>query len=118
MTVVKLPSTCNETGYVYDANGNVVCFSSGGYAREISEALNRGVRKEPSALACCSECNQPFKPGEYLRGFLRSPDDETGSWTRPILVDEEFQDRVLRTKGHELTRVHTGCLDKEALCRP
>lgn len=46
-------------------------------------------------IKCCV-CGREFKPGEYMQGFLRSPDDPEGSWSEPVEIDEGFQDRVAR----------------------
>ena len=44
----------------------------------------------------CMFCEQPFKPGDKLQAFLRSPDDPIGSWTDSVTVDEGFQKRHQR----------------------
>ncbi len=40
MRTWKSPVTYNEAGYIYDANGAIICHSSGGHAEAIVEALN------------------------------------------------------------------------------
>ncbi len=40
MMTWKPPVTYNEAGYIYDANGAIICHSSGGHAEAIVEALN------------------------------------------------------------------------------
>lgn len=65
---------------------------------------------EDKRMACCVKCNQPFKPEDYFQVFLRSPDDEKGSWTKPIFVDYEFQNRVSHNGGLWIPRAHPRCL--------
>lgn len=57
----------------------------------------------------CSVCGVPFKEGGTFQAFLRSPEDEEGSWTKPVYVDAEFQNRHRRNGYSEITRVHTEC---------
>lgn len=42
----------------------------------------------------CINCNKAFVEGDMLQAFLRSKDDEEGSWTDPICVDVLFQERI------------------------
>jgi hypothetical protein len=41
-------------------------------------------------------CDKPFVEGDYMQAFLRSPDDPTGSWSKPSKVDAGFQARVYK----------------------
>jgi hypothetical protein len=156
MRTWKSPVTYNEAGYIYDANGAIICHSSGGHAEAIVEALNslasefsgketreahlwtavnvglydtvyqykncgdthveqidnpsRGAPPKTGCKdSCCVKCGDPFKPGDTLQAFLRSPEDKKGSWTRPISVDAEFQARH-RRNNDEVTRAHVQCL--------
>jgi len=59
-------------------------------------------------MSKCIVCNQDFKVGDYLQAFLRCPDDPKGSWTKPALVNENYQKRSLLNKD-SIKRKHINC---------
>lgn len=56
----------------------------------------------------CIVCGEEFKTGEYIQAFLRSPDDEAGSFTTPIAVANGFKERIIRNKD-KIKRKHLDC---------
>jgi hypothetical protein len=64
--------------------------------------------------ACrCACCGKPFKEGDLLQTFLRSPDNPSGSWLKtPVVVDAEFQSRALRNND-KIKRYHSECINQK-----
>ncbi len=58
--------------------------------------------------AKCINCNKEFKENDTIQCFLRSPDDEKGSWGVAVRVDAMFQTRIAKN-GDKLKRRHTVC---------
>lgn len=56
----------------------------------------------------CMVCNKEFKTGEYIQAFLRSPDDEAGSFTAPVAVANGLKERIKRNKD-KIKRKHLDC---------
>jgi len=56
-------------------------------------------------LSKCVVCGKAFKSGDWLQAFLRSPDDENGSWTDAVQVDDLFQERI-KFNGGKIKRRH------------
>lgn len=65
----------------------------------------------------CTICKKAFKEGDMLHAFLRCPDDPAGSWTRPIRVDANFQQRCAMNKDG-ITRKHVDCGNHEERSTP
>lgn len=45
-------------------------------------------------LIVCIVCGKPFKSGDFLQAFLRSPDDPVGSWGPVVEAGDQFQTRA------------------------
>lgn len=75
--------------------------------REMSEDYRKWLKIRVGDAKCC-DCGCPFLLGELMQAFLRSPDDEEGSWTESVVVDANFQNRTAGNR-HEMKRRHQDC---------
>lgn len=64
-------------------------------------------------ISCCVVCGEAFKEGDKLQAFLRCPEDPLGSWTKPYLVDKDYQKRSEENKAKgnvdRVRRKHKDC---------
>ena len=58
-------------------------------------------------LSYCEVCGERFNAGDRLQAYLRSPDDP-GSWTEPVVVDDDYQVRFMRAPD-KIPRKHVMC---------
>lgn len=56
----------------------------------------------------CIVCGDEFNVGDYIQAFLRSPDDPSGSFCAPVIVDPKFHDRIIENKD-TVKRKHLNC---------
>lgn len=56
----------------------------------------------------CINCGFPFKEGDKLQAFLCSPNNPEGSWTKPVIIDADFQTRVKQNQSN-VKRRHVDC---------
>ena len=57
----------------------------------------------------CILCDIPFVSGDMLQAFLRCPEEPGGSWTLPVRIDSEYQDRHC-VNNDKIKRKHAHCL--------
>lgn len=61
------------------------------------------------ALSRCIVCNIPFKKGDTLQAFIGCPEDINGSWTKSVIVDEDYQKRSSLNQD-KIKRKHATCM--------
>lgn len=57
----------------------------------------------------CIVCRIAFIEGDELQAFLKCPEDPSGSWTTPILVDANYQKRS-QVNNDSIKRKHLSCV--------
>lgn len=74
---------------------------------EVIMTMSKMVEHTPEE-ARCMVCKRVLKTGERMQAFLRCPNDPSGSWTKPVVVDPGFQERHMGNRDG-IKRKHAGC---------
>lgn len=56
----------------------------------------------------CTICKKVFVDGDFLQAFLRSEECPEGSWTDPVKIGHDFQDKIRRNED-KVKRKHKDC---------
>lgn len=61
-------------------------------------------------VAICAVCECELKAGESMQAFLRCPEDPKGSWTKAVVVDADFKNRIREHGIGGMKRKHETCI--------